>query len=517
MSTKTNNLNLDKPELTDAVSKTIPQLASNFDLIDTSLAQNETKIEDVTKNPNYNNGAIVTIIDDDCRDAIKTIWQPVLDATGARISFACMTGVVGQTIGGATYLTKEELLALQAGGNEIISHTINGKDTSNITVDLAEIEYRDSQIWLKENGFYGYDTLVYPGGMSTERIDLKNIARKYYKYGVATIITGQPNIPPVDNWRVPRINGDSDTLDSLKTKVDKAVTDGSWMLIMTHSHVVDSQKMRDFITYVQSLNVPIMTFGEAQKYKGNVIAIGEYTDYNSTFIGANGNTKNSFNYLTKPDLGSTSTMDAPITDYPKNTNTKMTLNSVTDTNFHTGGVYEVFRSVDDLFSYATFTPWNSNKMFMRKWDLSNGVWKAFEPLSGYITGIWTPTLEGTTTVGTHIYSTQTGRYSQNGNIVTASFYIRINYADLDSNMAGNLRIGGLPFAFIGGNDRPAIQVEYNNLTLGTNYFNVIGEPNGTYIDFFKMGSGVATVNLPTTALTASQVIVFRGQVTYRTA
>ena len=478
------------------------------------LAQTANQVEDVTKNPNYYNGAIFTIIDDDIRTDVRDVWLRLLQETGAKITFAAITDWVGTT----NYMTLEELHNLQNDGHEIVSHTATHIFTPNLTVEQAEIEYPKAKQWLIDNGFTGYDTVVYPGGMSTEMLDIKAVARKHYKYGVATILTGQPNIAPVDNWRVPRINGDSDSLDSLKTKADKAKQDKSWMLVMTHSHILGeggAQKMRELITYVQSLGIPIMTFGEAAKYKGNAVAIGEYTDPNSTFIGNNGAIKTKQNLQIRPNT--TTSMTAPITDYPIDTKSIISLNYITDTSFKVGGVYEVFRSSDESLSYATFTPWNSNNIFMRKWDYSKKEWKSFEGLSGYKTGTWTPTLEGSSVAGMHTYASQIGSYSQNGNIITLGFHIRINYADLDSAMSGNMRIGGLPFTIRSAQDRAVFQVEYNNIGLGTNYFNVLGQVTGNKIDFYKSGSGVPTVNMPTIALTVDQVVVFRGQVTYRIA
>jgi len=488
------------------------EVDKRFDEVTSQLAETEDEIDLVTKNPNYYDGAIFTIIDDDIRIDVRDVWLSVLQDTGAKITFAAITDWVGTT----DYMTLQEIKDLQASGHEIVSQTATHISTSNLTVKQAEIEYPKSKKWLIDNGFKGYDTVVYPGGMSSELLEIKAVARRHYKYGVATILTGQPNIAPVDNWRVARINGDNDSLESLKTKVDKAKLNKSWILLMTHSHVLGSvgaQKMRSLIEYVQSSNVSIMPFGEAQKYKGNAVAIGEYTDKESTFIGANGAIKTKQNLNTHKDLDSI--MDTPATDYNVNSKTIMTLNSITDTNFGVGGVYEVFRSVDDFYSYSTFTPWRTNVLYMRKWDNPNSKWKEFEPISNYTIGLWTPTIEGSTAKGVHTYAKQVGRYSKNGNIITASFYIRVNYPDLDSVMAGDLMIGGLPFDVVGGGDRGVFQIDYNNITLGANYFNVSVQPIGKNLHFYKSGSGVFTATLPVSALTTDQVVVLRGQVTYR--
>ncbi|HEY5695531.1 MAG TPA: hypothetical protein VIQ80_01725 [Candidatus Saccharimonadales bacterium] len=65
-------------------------------------------------------------------------------------------------------------------------------------------------------------------------------------------------------------------------------------------------------------------------------------------------------------------------------------------------------------------------------DLVNGVVQG--------SSAWTPTLFGSTTAGTPTYTTQSGRMVVDNGRVTYYFSVK---ATLDSNVAGNLRVGGL--------------------------------------------------------------------------
>lgn len=280
--------------------------------------------------------------------------------------------------------------------------------------------------------------------------------------------------------------------------------------------------MRDFIAYVQSLSVPIMPFGEAVKIKGNAVAIGEFTETDSTFIGINGVSKigSSFN-ITTTKRGP---MDAPISDYKKNTKNVMVLDSIGDTYLKTGGVYEVFRGVDDVYAYATFTPYNSNKVFMRKWNYLTLTWKPFEDIaasggsSTYTTGFWTPKLEGVTTAGAHTYSAQSGSYTKFANMVALRFTLRIEPAGFDALMAGNLNITGIPAGL-----EPAAheannsygKIEYNILNLGTNFTEVIGRSSFNYIRLVKQGNGVSTNYVKASDIPAGQPVILKGQITYQ--
>jgi hypothetical protein len=71
-----------------------------------------------------------------------------------------------------------------------------------------------------------------------------------------------------------------------------------------------------------------------------------------------------------------------------------------------------------------------------------------ELLDWYEEGTFTPTVAGSTTVGTASYGRQTGRYTRIGNLVTFSI-------DLDWNSGtgtGDLRINGLPFTSASGHN-----------------------------------------------------------------
>jgi putative intracellular protease/amidase len=401
---------------------------AEVEAVKTGIATEKSRIDEVIKNPEYNTGAVITFIDDDAQTEFTTTWQPVLEATGAKISLAVMSGKVGT----AGYMTLQQLKDLHTAGHEMLSHTVNGQETSLITPENAETEYATSKQWLIDNGFSGYDTLVYPGGLHTERLEIKAVARKYYRYAVATQFASLNYlIAPFDNWRIHRANGDTKTLEQLKAIVDQAITASGWVVIMTHSHVLGAagaQKMQDLIAYIQSKSVPIMTFGDAAKIKGNAIAIGEYTNGKSLFVGVNGGVKS-------------------------------------------GG-----------------------------------------------SGSWVPTLEGSTVAGQHTYTTRGGSYIRRGDLVTVQYTIRIEAANLDATMAGNLSITGLPFKpsalFMG---VPRAFVEYNKLVLGSNYTTVVAgiPPNyAEYIALYRMGNNVPTDYIAATAIPAGQVVTFVGQLTY---
>ena len=77
--------------------------------------------------------------------------------------------------------------------------------------------------------------------------------------------------------------------------------------------------------------------------------------------------------------------------------------------------------------------------------LSGGVYLggavAANKLDDFEEGTWTPTIIGSSSAGTMIYSDRAGRYQKVGRLVTIHFYIQGN----SGTGSGNLLVGGLPF------------------------------------------------------------------------
>jgi len=66
-----------------------------------------------------------------------------------------------------------------------------------------------------------------------------------------------------------------------------------------------------------------------------------------------------------------------------------------------------------------------------------------EVLSNYEEGTWTPVFSGSTTAGSYVYTTQTGRYTKLGNMAYISCIVDIS--SINTSATGSMRIAGLPF------------------------------------------------------------------------
>ncbi len=89
-------------------------------------------------------------------------------------------------------------------------------------------------------------------------------------------------------------------------------------------------------------------------------------------------------------------------------------------------------------------------------------------------GVFTPILLGSTTAGTHTYSAQNGSYIRIKNQII--FYLSLTITAKDAAMAGNVLIGGLPFAYAGdaANIANSSVTSYRQIDLTANYYQVGG-------------------------------------------
>lgn len=102
---------------------------------------------------------------------------------------------------------------------------------------------------------------------------------------------------------------------------------------------------------------------------------------------------------------------------------------------------------------------------LRGWFLGYG--------SGYVSGTWTPTFEGTTIAGTYTYTVQRGYYVRIGEVVT--LWGSIGISAISVAPTGNMQIAGLPFAAatVGGSVRFVPSLYVDNLDYPTNALEII--------------------------------------------
>jgi hypothetical protein len=109
-------------------------------------------------------------------------------------------------------------------------------------------------------------------------------------------------------------------------------------------------------------------------------------------------------------------------------------------------------------------------------------------LDDYEEGLWTPTVEGTSTAGTATYTLRTGKYTKVGNLV----YISIELTWSSGTGTGSLKLTGLPFAPTNFGSLALAYADGLALTAGTYCTLHVHTNNNIFLVQNVVGGGVVT-------------------------
>lgn len=306
-------------------------------------------IQDIVKIP------IVSFTSDDGFAQDLTIMKPILDEFGVPATCALTSNNV-------TDLSIR--IDLQNNhGWEFASHTVTHSSLTELTESEIENELANSKQQLENMGFK-INHIVYPVGASNETVE--RIAKKYYKSGYRYQVGVNKGV--VDSFRLYRIplggyynTTGQDTLEFYKSKVDEAIANNGWAIFCLHPFSPDfnetqQQYLRDLITYVQSLNIPITTLSDGYKIHGNIFEAGYSATYNSISIAKDGSSNIPIKQL--PPL--TYNNNSDISEFPLNKISIAEIGNYQNAGFpeNKGGTLVTYRF--DNFKFQMWYPTGDN-------------------------------------------------------------------------------------------------------------------------------------------------------------
>lgn len=224
---------------------------------------------------------MLTFVTDDAAIEDYTLFKDIFSAYG----IGCSTAVPTNRVGTSGHCTKEQLLELQdMYGWEMVSHTTDHDNLPSLTDSKLDKTLKDSRQWLIDNGFKGYDHIMYPYGLFDDRV--KRVTSKYYK--LARTTKGGYNDIPIPSYELLTwfISQDK-TVDDFKILIDTAISNKEWIIIFSHSWEIAQWGMGDvlkgileYATTKQSEgHLDIVNFQEAYELIGNTIEQALYADY----------------------------------------------------------------------------------------------------------------------------------------------------------------------------------------------------------------------------------------------
>ena len=365
-------------ELQDASVNLEEKYTTRLNELNGQLDTKASEIRNINLPQNYN-GGVAVFVDDDGYTTVMDKW---VNGICAEKDIKISIGVISKYTYNADKLNVTQLKELQTQGYDLLSHSHEHINLNNATVEQAENDFVQDHDWWISNGFEVPKTLVYPWGLNRANEEMKNIVRKYYSYGLHSATNF--NRIPLDNMWVQRVDLARKTLDELKQEVTNAYYNNGLVVFYTHSQYPEgdgsnyfpTQKIKDLIDYIKTVRkMPIMTFSEAIKLKGNVIQAGEGSKYDRFFALSNdGRVSMPQNVNIVKDRSYH--INTSIVNFPDKTLSIVAVSQEDDTIFNKGGNLFIYR-YDTGNGFEMYMPNGTVDVYKRNWTYGASNWEPF--------------------------------------------------------------------------------------------------------------------------------------------
>lgn len=368
------------------------------DRLDKDQQEVNTRFEE-NPNPSIGKGPkdtipVITFITDDARRQDITIFKDMFQRVGLPVSTAVSPNRnINTPDYGNVYLTVDEIRTLQDEfGWEIVSHTWNHERLTEISDEQLDFTLKKSRDWLRDNGFKGYEYLMYPFGLYDERV--KRVTAKYYRAARTTAgLWGSViNEFPVASYQLStRFFSQTVSLDILKADVDRLIERGGWLNIFFHSWEIDDwsretdfEELLNYVKNKQDLGlVDVMGYKDTYEKYGNIIDQASYVDKNDDMfiVQQNGNVRTNFGKTKKIANNSLNNSSLP-NEFPIDYTSYMT-STRSENGFPTpSGTLETIyfnpnpnEPTNTRYCRQTYYPYNSSRVYTRGY-LASG-WTAW--------------------------------------------------------------------------------------------------------------------------------------------
>jgi len=222
----------------------------------------------LTKIPASFSSAMVSLNFDDGWQSAYDVAFPVLRAANMPGTFYIISGSVGN---GKHYMTRDEILALQAAGEEIGAHTETHPDLRTVSPAQVQTEVDGSVAALKAMGIQSVTTFAYPYGGYNSTTDA--IVRQSGLLAARTT-DGDIDFPESDRYLLKAQVIQSDTtVAQIEQWVDAALQHKEWLILVFHqigepagggdSYTMTKENFQAVINYLKQVRVPIVTNAQA--------------------------------------------------------------------------------------------------------------------------------------------------------------------------------------------------------------------------------------------------------------
>ena len=207
----------------------------------------------------WDGGGVITFWFDDAWENQYTEGFKILDKYGYKAALAVPTGLVGYD----AYMNWYQVRKLEYLGWEITAHSrIHDCDLSDKGNDFFVREIQGSKDDLKTYGILT-DIYVAPCGNTTPE-STEFVKNRFYSQRI--VEPGLNDIPVQNRYGIKVIQAGRDTtVELIEQKIDEAVANDKWIIIMFHQVDYENEKygitpedLSELADYVHSIDVPVV-------------------------------------------------------------------------------------------------------------------------------------------------------------------------------------------------------------------------------------------------------------------
>lgn len=215
---------------------------------------------------NFVREPLISFVSDDGDIEDYTVFRPLFDSFGWKITLAIQTAYVGNKDKyGNQIMTWDQIHEMYADGHTIAAHTVTHPYLTQLSTNDVEYELAKCKEELLNKGF-DVRHIMYPYGDTNEVV--QKIALKHYLSGAG--ISPGVNYYGQKPGYIKRYSVYNTPMTTLRDAVDAAITRNAWTVFYIHGYEAREPQFMDKLTqllnYIKTSNVKVVPYDDGYDY-----------------------------------------------------------------------------------------------------------------------------------------------------------------------------------------------------------------------------------------------------------
>lgn len=226
---------------------------------ETAPASTSSENLPVKNPPIFSAGPLISFSFDDGWQSQYASALPILERAGFPATFY----VISTRVGTSLHMTQQEILAMEAGGNEIGDHTRTHPELAKLSDVKAEQEIVGARSDLFSLGIKDISTFAYPYG--SHGTSTPSLVKAAGLIGARSSRTGLNNDTTNPYLLLSYNLTASTTLEGVESEIDQTIAQKQWLIFEAH-HIdessfdnISSSLLTQIVAYVKQKNLRVAT------------------------------------------------------------------------------------------------------------------------------------------------------------------------------------------------------------------------------------------------------------------